>query len=478
MIETKKLNKLTPRSIDQAKWYQELVQKAELADYSPVSGCIVFRPYGYRVWELIQQQMDKLIKEAGVENAYFPLLIPYSFLEKEASHVEGFAPEVAIVTHAGGKKLEQKLVIRPTSETIVYSMFAKWIHSYRDLPLRLNQWANIVRWEKRTIPFLRTTEFLWQEGHTIHATKADAEKEVYRALEMYKSFMNKILNLYVITGRKTEAEKFAGAEYTTTLEALMKDGKALQCGTSHLLSQSFARSFGISFVDENNVEQLPWMTSWGSSTRMIGAIILAHGDDKGLVLPPQVAPYQAVIVPIFKTEDAKNSIKAYIEKTEKQLSDFRLIVDWTDNSPGWKFSQWEMKGVPIRIEIGENEVKDNLVTLVYRVDGTKKKVKLSELTLEFKKALSEIETIIFNSHKDFTINNTFEVNNFDEFKSKLENHKGFIKTYFSGEIDSEQKIKAITKATTRCRPFDEKDLGKCFYNGEENSEVTIFARSY
>ncbi|MEI7579654.1 MAG: proline--tRNA ligase [bacterium] len=478
-MDTKKLTKLTPRTVDQAKWYQELVLKAELADYSPVSGCIIFRPYGYRIWELMQQEMDRLIKAAGIENAYFPLLIPYSFLEKEASHVEGFAPEVAIVTHAGGKELEEKLVIRPTSETIIYSMFAKWVHSYRDLPLRLNQWANVIRWEKRTLPFLRTSEFLWQEGHTIHATREDAEKEVTRALEMYKYFMNKYLNLFVVCGRKTETEKFAGAVYTTTLEAMMKDGKALQCGTSHLLNQSFAKSFNISFVDQNNQKQLPWMTSWGSSTRMIGAIILAHGDDQGLMLPPKVAPYQGVIVPIYKTNDEKTAVKSYVEKVQKLLTSYRITVDWSDNSPGWKFAEWEMKGVPVRIEIGKNEVKNNLATLVMRVNRFKKQIKVTDLKVEFTKTISEIEELMFNNHQNFTMAHTFPITNLEDFKSQLAKQKGFIKTYFSGDSKQEKEIKNLTKATTRCRPFDdENDLGKCFYSGKEQSEVTLFARAY
>ena len=450
-----------------------------MADYSPVKGCIVFRPYGYRIWELIQQEMDKLIKEAGVPNAYFPLLIPYSFLEKEAKHIEGFAPEVAIVTYGGGKELEEKLVIRPTSETIIYSMFSKWIHSYRDLPLRLNQWANVVRWEKRTLPFLRTTEFLWQEGHTIHATKEDAEKEVKRALVMYEKFMNENLAIYVIPGKKTEAEKFAGANYTYSVEGLMRDGKALQCGTSHLLDQSFAKSFDIKFVDKDGKEQLPWMTSWGSSTRMIGGVILSHGDDKGLVLPPRIAPIQVVAIPIMKGNSGNQELEAYVEKIKTELKNVRLEIDWSDNSPGWKFSQWEMKGVPLRLEIGGKEVAEGVVSFAKRNTGEKGKIKISEIGKEVAEMLENIQNEMFQSHKKFVEDNTHEAKDYEELKKIIKEKKGFVKVKYSATKEKEDLIKYETKATARCMPLESiEEKGSCFYDGSKDAKVTYFAKAY
>ncbi|OGG98970.1 proline--tRNA ligase, partial [Candidatus Kuenenbacteria bacterium RIFCSPHIGHO2_12_FULL_42_14] len=336
------MSKLTPQSTDFSKWYNEIVLASGLADYSDVKGCMIIKPYGYALWENIQKVMDEKIKELGVDNVYLPLLIPESYFEKEKEHVKGFAPEVAWVTHAGGKKLDERLAIRPTSETIMYRTFARWIASYRDLPLKVNQWANVIRWEMRTRLFLRTTEFLWQEGHTLHETKEQADEMVQNALYMYKTFARDYLAMAVIDGRKSESEKFAGAEYTTSIEAMMKDKKALQLGTSHLLAQNFAKSFEVKFLDKEGKEQTPWPTSWGVSTRMIGGLIMAHGDDKGLIIPPNIAPIQVIIVPIWKDNSEKKIVKNYIEKLKEKLQGLKYKIDWDDGkSPGWKFNEWE-----------------------------------------------------------------------------------------------------------------------------------------
>lgn len=474
-----KLEKLTPRSVDQAKWYQEVVLKAELADYSPVRGCMVFRPYGYRIWELIQAEMDKRIKAMGVENAYFPLFIPYSFLQKEASHVEGFAPEVAIVTHGGGKELEEKLVVRPTSETIIYAMFSKWVKSYRDLPMKLNQWCNVVRWEKRTLPFLRTMEFLWQEGHTIHATKEDAEKMVFQALEMYKGFLQDMLAVYPLAGKKTETEKFPGGEYTTTCEILMRDGKALQTGTSHLLSQNFAKSFEITFTDKDGKEASPWMTSWGQTTRMIGAAIMAHGDDKGLVLPPSISPVQVVIVPILRGA-AREGFEEYIGKQVTDLltsQGIRVQVDWSENSPGWKFAQWEMKGVPLRLEIGPREMESGQLSYALRHNGEKSTLDVTNLVVRVNELLEKVQQEVFESHKKFVEASITDVDNYDDFKKVLKEKRGFIRVNYKDSKESANTIKYETKATPRYIEF-EGDEGKCFFTGEVGARKTLFARAY
>jgi len=366
------MNKLTPQSKNFADWYNEIVQLADLAEYSDVKGCMIIKPYGYALWENIQEEMNKRIKAMGVDNVYMPLFIPESYFKKEAEHVKGFAPEVAWVTHAGGKKLEERLAIRPTSETIMYRTFAKWVHSYRDLPLKVNQWANIVRWEMRTRLFLRTTEFLWQEGHTLHTTEKQADEMVDQALELYKNFVNEFLGIYVLNGIKSQAEKFAGAEYTKAIEGMMKDKKALQMGTSHSLGQNFAKVFGIEFLDQEGKKQTPWPTSWGVSTRMIGGIIMAHGDDKGLVLPPKIAPIQVIIIPIYKNSDEEKKIKNYIKNLEKNFKNIKYKIDWDHtNTPGWKFNQWEMKGVPVRMEVGPKDVQKNQVILARRDTGEK-----------------------------------------------------------------------------------------------------------
>lgn len=474
-----KLDKLTPRSVDQAKWYQEVVLKAEMADYSPVRGCMVFRPYGYRIWELIQADLDARIKKMGVDNAYFPLFIPYSFLEKEASHVEGFAPEVAIVTIGGGKELEEKLVVRPTSETIIYSMFAKWVKSYRDLPMKLNQWCNIIRWEKRTLPFLRTMEFLWQEGHTIHATKEDAEKMVFDALDAYKAFEMECLAVYPLTGKKTNTEKFPGAEYTTTCEILMRDGKALQTGTSHLLSQDFAKSFDIKYIDKDGKEAYPWMTSWGMTTRTIGAVIMAHGDDKGLVLPPNVAPVQVIVVPIVKG-DSKDKLEEYVGNRVKgvlESAGIRVQVDWSESSPGWKFAQWELKGVPLRLEIGPREMESGQLAYAKRNDGSKGMVEVENIVDKVKELLDITQKEMFESHKKFVEESISDVSSYEDFKKVIKEKKGFVRVNYVDKKESADTIKYETKATPRCVEFDSAG-GECFYSGEKQGKKTIFARAY
>ncbi|NOY15176.1 MAG: proline--tRNA ligase [bacterium] len=469
--------RITPRSQNQAKWYQEVVLQAELADYGPVRGTIVYRPYGYAIWELIQAGLNKRIKSAGVENAYFPLFIPYSFLEKEKQHVQGFAPELALVTHGGGKKLEEPLVVRPTSETIMYHSFAKWIQSYNDLPLMINQWNNVVRWEKRTLPFIRGLEFLWQEGHTAHATKAEADKEVMRAVDMYHDFVRDQLALYSVVGYKTETEKFSGADYTTTFEILLKDGKALQSGTSHMLGQNFSRSFKIQFLDKDGKLRYVWQTSWGMSTRIIGALILAHGDDKGLRLPPKIAPIQVVIVPIIKGDPT-----AVVEKCRKikdQLAGWgiRVKLDVSDKTPGYKFNYWEVKGVPLRIEVGERELKAREVVVYRRDKGERLKLAVSEKAING--LLDDVQASLLKEHRDFSRRNIRQASSFEEMKKIIKEDKGFVKVFYKDNPEAETKIKEETGATARCIPLEYKDqTGVCFYSRQKGGRVTLFAKAY
>jgi prolyl-tRNA synthetase len=472
--------KLTARSDDQAEWYQEVVQRARLADYSPVRGSMVIRPYGYAIWEAIQQEMNARIKAAGVQNAYFPLFIPYAFLEQEADHVEGFAPEVAIVTHAGGKELEEKLVVRPTSETIIYRMFSEWVQSYRDLPIKINQWANVVRWEKRTVPFLRTTEFLWQEGHTIHATEQEAKEEMIRALNMYHDFCRDMLAMPTIKGYKTEAEKFAGAKTTTTIESLMKDKKALQSGTSHTLNQSFAASFNVNFTDENGEQQTVWPTSWGFSTRIIGGLILMHGDDKGLVLPPRIAPIKAIIIPIVKAE-TESAVMAHVERVEELLKDSGISyeVDRSDSAPGFKFSEAEMRGIPLRLEIGGKDVESDSVMVVKRNTGGKESIALSTLVDSLKDKLAEMQAEIFQAAEAFTKENTHSVSSKEEFYALAGDEPvGYIQAFFCGDKVTEAEVKEATKYTTRCVPFATfEQEGTCIFTGKPG-KLTLFAKAY
>ncbi len=471
---------LTKRSEDQAKWYTEVVQRAGMADYSPVRGCMVIKPYGYAVWEKIVEGLGGMIKEAGIPNAYFPLFIPYSYLLKEAEHVEGFAPEVALVTEAGGKKLEEPLAIRPTSETIMYEMFSKWIKSYRDLPFQVNQWANVVRWEKRTSPFLRTTEFLWQEGHTAHATKEEAETEVMRALDMYEKFVNEWLAMSVIKGKKTEAEKFAGADYTVSIEALMKDGKVLQGGTSHMLGQNFAKPFNVKFVDEEGEEKYVWQTSWGTSTRLIGGLIMQHGDDKGLVLPPVVAPIQVIVIPIFKAEN-KDEVLDFVKKVEAELKEIgiRYEVDLSDNRPGFKFAEAEMKGIPLRFEVGPKDVKAESVMVVERLTGSKNSLKLSEIGSEAQATLDHLQKEMLKSAEKLIENSTRQVKTYEEFKKLVdEGFIGLIDTFFDGNEENENMIKEETKYKSVNVPFKTMDeLGPDLITGREGKR-TFFARNY
>lgn len=467
---------LTKQSDDFSKWYNDVILQAELADYAPVKGCMIIRPYGYAIWENIQKIMDAEIKRMGVNNVYFPLLVPEKFFQKEAEHVEGFNPQVAWVTHGGGKKLEEKLAIRPTSETVMYDAFSDWIHSHRDLPFKVNQWANIVRWEMRTRLFLRTMEFLWQEGHTAHATEKEADEMTKTVLKMYNDFAEEYLGIYCIPGEKTESEKFPGAKYTLTFEALMKDGKALQMGTSHQLGQEFAKSFNIQFLDEKGNKKYVWQTSWGVSTRMIGGIVMAHGDDKGLILPPKLAQYPIVIIPI--TYDSK--IFEYIEKIEKIIRNKQIdyFIDKNEQqTPGWKFNEWELKGAPLRIEIGPKEVKENKITYASRDLLKKENIDLKQFDPE--KLLNAMQKRLYEKSKEFTIKNIRKVKSYKEFKKILENNGGFIKAHWCGNPKCEKEIQEETKATIRCIPFDQKNKKDvCIKCAKEGKYEVLFAKSY
>lgn len=440
---------------------------------------MIIKPYGYAIWEMIQQDLGSRIKNAGVKNVYFPLFIPYRFLEQEAKHVEGFAPEVAVVTHAGGEELEEKLVVRPTSETIMYHTFKDWIESYRDLPLMINQWANVVRWEKRTTPFLRTSEFLWQEGHTAHANREDAVAEVFRALKMYGDFVREALALFTVPGYKTDKEKFAGADFTTTIEALMADGKALQSGTSHLLGQNFAKSFDIQYQTATGEREYVWQTSWGLSTRIIGAVILAHGDDFGLVLPPNIAPIQVVVVPIVKagTFETVSAYVAEIEQTLKELG-LRFEVDWRDYSPGFKFADAEMRGIPVRLEVGSRDVDENNVTVVTRHDLQKSAISKDSLIKQLPEILKTVQAEIYRKSQTFTEANIVDVTSEEEFIEASKQEFGFVRGYFCGETDIEKLIQEKTKFTTRCVPLATFDnVGTCFMTGKPG-KLTLFAKAY
>ncbi len=473
------VKEITPMEQDFSQWYIDTILKTEMADYSAVRGCIVFRPYGYELWENMQQLLDKRFKDTGHKNAYFPLFIPESLLQKEEEHVEGFAPEVAWVTHGGGEELTERLAVRPTSETIICSMYSKWIKSWRDLPLLINQWANVVRWEKSTRPFLRTSEFLWQEGHTAHRTEEEAEEETRRMLEVYRDFAETELAIPVITGRKTENEKFAGAAKTYCIEALMKDGKALQAGTSHNLGQHFAKVYDIQYLDTDGQLKYVWQTSWGVSTRLIGAIIMTHGDNKGLKLPPRVAPIQAVIIPIPGKDSAAVYAKAE-ELASRMKGKYRVELDTNDEkTPGWKFSEYEMKGVPLRIEIGPRDVKNNQVVMVRRDTGEKITVSQDVLCEKIGELLDDIQRNMYEQAKRFTEENTRTVGSFDEFKDTLENKRGFIKANWCGRTECELAIKEKTMATIRCIPFEDNEPdGKCIHCGEKATKKVIFARSY
>ena len=468
---------------DFSEWYTQVVLKSCLADYAPVKGCMIFRENSYAIWEKIQEIFNKKIKETGHRNVYFPLFIPESFLKKEAEHFAGFVPEVAWVTVGGDSPLEERLAIRPTSETIIYATFSKWIRSWRDLPIKLNQWCSVVRWEtKATKLFLRTREFLWQEGHTAHATREEADKEVMDILEAYRDVIESYLAIPVLTGKKTENEKFAGALYTTTLEAIMPDGKALQMGTSHNLGQHFSKVFDIKFLDENEKERHVWQTSWGFSTRMIGALIMLHGDDKGLVLPPKVAFVQVVIVPIpYKGTDA-DLISAKTKETLETLKNNGIEVvldDRAEYTPGWKFNEWELKGVPLRIEIGPRDVKQNQVMLVRRDTREKLAVKQEETANAVIKLLEEIQNNLFNKAKKMLEENITTVRTYEEFQKVLKEKGGFIRASWCFNSTCEEKIKEETGATIRIVPFKkEEPFSKCVCCGGEAKETVYFARAY
>lgn len=472
-------NLITKRNEDFSQWYLDIIAAADLADYAPVKGCMVIKPYGYAIWENIQKILDANFKATGHENAYFPLFIPESFLKKEAEHVEGFSPELAVVTHAGGKKLEENLVVRPTSETIIYSSFAKWIHSWRDLPMLINQWCNVVRWEMRTRLFLRTTEFLWQEGHTAHATHEESQEEARRMIDVYKSFVEDYLALPVIVGRKSDSERFAGAVETFTIEALMQDCKALQCGTAHDLGQNFSKAFDISFLDQQGQKQNVWQTSWGVSTRLIGALIMAHSDDKGLVLPPRIAPLAVVIVPIWKDDKEKKSVVVTAEKIKASLENLAVKIDDRDLRPGQRYYDWERKGVPVRLEIGPRDVEAGQVVLVRRDTGEKIKIKEKSLAKDLKKILAEIQDNFFERAREFQKENTRVVDDWDNFQKVINEQGGFVSAQWCGDPTCEKEIKTVTKATIRCLPFgDQEANGPCVHCGRQAKYKAFFAIAY
>ena len=466
-----------------SEWYTQVVLKSGLADYAPIKGCMIFREHSYAVWEKIQEIFNKKIKEKGHKNVYFPMFIPESFLKKEAEHFEGFVPEVAWITTGGNSKLEERLAVRPTSETIMYATYAKWIRSWRDLPIKLNQWCNIVRWETRaTKLFLRTREFLWQEGHTAHATEEEADTEVIEILNIYKDLMENYLAIPVLIGKKTENEKFAGASYTTALEALMPDGKVLQMGTSHNLGQNFAKVFDIKFIGEDEEEHYVWQTSWGVTTRMIGALVMVHGDDNGLVLPPKITPVQAVIIPIpFKNVDKELILRKARDIFEKlQKNGISVVLDDSPNyTPGWKFNEWELKGVPVRIEIGPRDVKEKQVTLARRDTAERLVIKEEKIMGTVTRLLEEIQNNLFNTAKKFLEDNITAVKTYDEFKEALKKKGGFIRACWCSSPTCEEKIKEETGATIRLLPLEkEKLFSNCLYCGGEGKEVVYFGRAY
>lgn len=476
--------KLTPQSEDFSAWYNDIVYKADLADQSPVRGSMVIKPYGFALWENIQRHLDKMFKDTGHENFYFPLLIPMSFFQREAKHVEGFSPELAVVTHAGGKELEEPLAIRPTSETIIGEAYSRWVQSYRDLPLLYNQWCNVMRWELRTRPFLRTTEFLWQEGHTAHATAEEAIFETKQMLEVYATFAENFGALPVIRGEKTEGERFAGALMTLTIEAMMRDAKALQSGTSHYMGTNFAKAFNIAFNDVNNQQAFAHTTSWGLSTRFIGALIMTHGDDKGLIMPPRLAPIQVVIVPITRKNDeaASQRVMEEVKRLEVALKaqNIQVKVDARDQSPGYKFNEWEMKGVPLRIELGPKDLDKGVALLANRLDGEKQEVSLSSLASRIPAELDTFHQALLQRATVFRDQHTFEVHSYDEFKEKIEH--GFVVATHCGDPESEKQIQEDTKATVRCIPLEgiSAEGTTCIHTGKPSgyARKAIFAKAY
>ena len=473
------VKKLTPMSQDFNQWYTEIVQLADLADYSPVKGTMVIKPYGYAIWENIQSYLDRRFKETGHKNAYFPMFIPKSFIEKEAEHVEGFSPELATVTHAGGKKLEEPLIVRPTSETIINHMFAKWISSHRDLPMLINQWSNVVRWEMRTRLFLRTSEFLWQEGHTAHATIDEAKEEALKMLDIYEEFAKQAAAVSVIKGTKSDIEKFAGATTTYSIEAMMNDMKALQAGTSHELGQNFSKAFDIKFSDENNELQHPYQTSWGVSTRLVGMIIMAHGDDKGLKLPPMLAPHQIVIIPIIPNDKDNDSVMTVVNKLNDSLGDFRVIIDdRSEVSPGFKFNEWEQKGVPLRVEVGPKDIEKNTILVSRRDDESKNPYPMDDVKNTIKKLLDEIQDNLYKNSENTLKDNTTHVESFNELIEVLNSKKGFVSCFWKENKEDELKIKEETSATLRCYPLENTDTEKSVNSDSEKGNFAIFSKAY
>ena len=475
------VEKITPMSEDFNEWYTDIIQQAQLADYSPVKGTMVIRPYGYSLWEGVQAYLDKKFKETGHENAYFPLFIPNSFIQKEAEHVEGFSPELATVTHAGGKELEEPLVVRPTSETIINHMFAKWIKSHRDLPMLINQWANVVRWEMRTRLFLRTSEFLWQEGHTAHKTQEEATSEALQMLDIYAEFAENAAGVSVVKGIKSANERFAGATTTYSIEAMMKDKKALQAGTSHELGQNFSKAFEIQYSDENNELQHPFQTSWGVSTRLIGMIIMAHGDDKGLQLPPKLAPTQSVLIPIIPNEDSKSVVLETVNNLYEELREsYRIKIDDRDNiSPGFKFNEWELKGVPLRIEIGPKDIEKNSVVFSRRdgVDG-KNSISINDVSQKLKDNLDDIQSNLLETSKNFRKDNTIHVDSKAELIDTLNSTPGFVTCYWDENTSDEIEIKDLTKATLRCYLLENEGSAKAVNNESVEGKKAIFSKAY
>ncbi|HET9429721.1 MAG TPA: proline--tRNA ligase [Chitinophagaceae bacterium] len=487
---------ITSREQDYSQWYNDLVIKGELADYTAVRGCMVIKPYGFALWENMRDALDRMFKETGHVNAYFPLFIPKSFLSREAAHVEGFAKECAVVTHYRLKndpdgagvivdpeaKLEEELIIRPTSETIIWNSYKDWIQSYRDLPLLINQWANVVRWEMRTRLFLRTAEFLWQEGHTAHATRDEAIEEAEKMLEVYATFAEEYMALPVIRGVKTASERFAGAEETYCIEAMMQDGKALQAGTSHFLGQNFAKAFDVKFSDKENKLEYVWATSWGVSTRLVGALVMAHSDDKGLILPPRIAPFQVVIVPIYKGEAQKTAITAKVHEIIKELKTLNIRVKYDDSDnarPGWKFAEYELKGVPVRLALGARDLEKNEIEIARRDTGEKRIVALEGLAQFLKLLLDDVQQTMFNKALTFREEHTSRADNWEDFVKLLDEKGGFISAHWDGTAATEEEIKEKTKATIRCIPLNNvMEEGTCILSGKASSQRVLFARAY
>jgi prolyl-tRNA synthetase len=475
------VTEITPQGEDFSRWYIDVIKKAELMDYSPVRGCIVFRPDGYELWENMQRELDRRFKDTGHRNAYFPLFIPESFFAKEKEHVEGFNPELPWVTEAGGEKLEERLAIRPTSETMIGHMYAKWINSYRDLPLLINQWANVVRWEKRTLPFLRTSEFLWQEGHTAHENEEDARRETMTMLDVYTDFVESVLAIPVIKGQKTPSEKFAGAVDTYSIEAMMRDGRAVQAGTSHYLGTNFAVAFDIKYLSRENTQEYCHTTSWGVSTRLIGALIMVHGDDRGLVLPPKVAPTQVIMIPIGPPKTREQVIAKTDELyAELKQAGIRVRVDdRADLSPGWKFNEYEMRGIPVRLELGPRDLENGVCVLVSRVTGEKKQVPLTDLTAEVRNMLDEVHREMYERALRFQQEHFFSVDTLDELKAQLEEKRGFALAGWCGSESCESQVKEETGATSRNIPFEPAETKhRCLVCGESAKHTVVFARAY